>query len=133
MQGNCSAEPSAAALGISGPNLVARKPGQCVLVTDVRLMKLDQNLWIDNVYIRHQTTNVTDTPNLVHCWGSYCNLWLTSVTVQGDMSRLPSHGGVEMRGGQLYAEGAITLRACKTWIREPMHHKLYSLAIALQG
>jgi hypothetical protein len=108
MQGNCSAAPSAVALGLSGPVLLARKPGQCVVVTDTPLTLVEQNLWMDNLYIRQKTTNNTGTthPQLVGCYRYVCNLWLTSVTFQGDSSAFPSHGGVIVSGGQLYAEGA---------------------------
>jgi hypothetical protein len=113
VQGNCSSEPSATILGLSEPALVERKPGQCVLVTDVRLMNVKQNLWMDSLYIRHHTTTTTDTPTILDGYGKGCNLWLTSVTLQGDSFEAPAIGGFDIAGGQLYAEG-VHVRAPMT-------------------
>jgi hypothetical protein len=108
MQGNCKAEPSAESLGLTGPDLVARKPGQCVLVTDEHLMSLTwQSLWLNSLYIRYRSTSSTDKIALLACSGKGCNLWLTSVTLQGDSSQLPRLGGLAVAGGQVYAEGAV--------------------------
>jgi hypothetical protein len=35
-----------------------------------------------------------------------CDLWLTSVTLQGDIRQFPDVYGIVVRGGQVYAEGA---------------------------
>jgi hypothetical protein len=105
MQGNCKSRPSAAALGLTGPELRALTPGQCVLVTDLQLMHVQQNLWLDSLYMRHHTTPRTNTRSLLTCNSKDCNLWLTSVTLQGDSRRLSDRGAVYVTGGQLYAEG----------------------------
>jgi hypothetical protein len=117
MQGNCSTAPSAALLGLTGPDLVQQQPGQCLLVTNTPLTSVQQNLWMDNLYIRQKTTSETGTlhPQMVACNGKVCNLWLTTVTMQGDSSELPSLGGVVVSGGQLYAEGAVTARHLHTY------------------
>lgn len=109
MQGNCSQEVSTTVLGLSGSPLLDRLPGQCVIVTDVHLVSVKQNFWMHGLYIRHHRTARTQTDNVVvWCGTEDCNLWLTSVTVQGDGTDDPSRGGLEVNGGQLYAEGATS-------------------------
>jgi hypothetical protein len=108
VQGNCTSEPSALALGISEPALVARKPGQCVLVTEVKLFEVKQNLWMDNLYIRHHITSSTDSGTILSGNGKGCNLWLTSVTLQGGSSKPTGSSGVQFIGGIVYAEGVQT-------------------------
>jgi hypothetical protein len=100
-------------LGLSGPgDLKLRAYRQCILVTDVRFLRAEQNLWLDNLYIRYSATNRTAYSSLVDCFGPACNLWLTSVTLQGDKWAVRDDGGdiynraVAVVGGQLYAEGA---------------------------
>jgi hypothetical protein len=116
MQGNCNSEPSASALGISDRRLEPRTPGQCVLVTDQSLMEISlQNLWLDSLYIRYSTVannNICCTVNLLVFSGNdTTNLWLTSVTLQGEANQGPEYsplqspGAITVRGAQLYAEG----------------------------
>jgi hypothetical protein len=112
MQGNCSSEPSTAALGLSGPDLLPRRPGQCVLVTDTRFMAVKQSLWLENLYIRHHTTSSTDTHDMLNCLGQECQLWLNSVRLQEDDSQFVAGASVGVSGGQLYAEGAGLLALC---------------------
>jgi hypothetical protein len=109
MQGNCSSEPSAAALRLKNGQLLPHKPGQCVLVTDVRLMAVRQRLWLDRLYIRFKvSTRSPESYSLLVCHDKDCNLWLTSVTLQGDfIDPAPEHGAIEVAGGQLYAEGVL--------------------------
>jgi hypothetical protein len=108
MQGNCKVEPSAESLGLSRSDLDSRKPGQCVLVTDEHVMSLTwQSLWLESLYIRYRSTSSSDKIALLACSGKGCNLWLTSVTLQGDSSQLPRLGGLAVAGGQVYAEGAV--------------------------
>jgi hypothetical protein len=107
MQGNCSSEPSAADLGLSGSSdLFSRSPGQCILVTVERLLKVEQHFWLDNLYILLKKGSEGDKSSVLDCLGSACNMWLTSVRLQeyeGDY--LSSFGGLTIGGGQLYAEG----------------------------
>jgi hypothetical protein len=123
MQGNCNSEPSASALGISDRRLEPRTPGQCVLVTDQALMSLSQqNLWLDRLYIRHRETENVDTccdTDLLHVSGNgTTNLWLTSVTLQGEANQVTEYslwdppGAIKVVGAQLYAEGGHLLCPC---------------------
>jgi hypothetical protein len=120
MQGNCSSEPSTLALGLSGRDLATRTPGQCILVTDQALLRLDrQNLWLHSLHIPFRTNgqaySCCDSMLLYATGTGTANLWLTSVTLQGegnavdpfDPSFLP--GAVEVFGAQLYAEGGEAL------------------------
>jgi hypothetical protein len=119
MQGNCKSEPSAAVLGLTGPELTSRTLGQCVLVTDVRLMVVLHSMWLDNLYIRHRSSTRTDVTSLLACYARDCNLWLTSVTLQGDWAEYLRMGGVEVSGGQLFAKGvqADQLFTCMEFFR----------------
>jgi hypothetical protein len=107
MQGNCSSDTST--LNVSAPDLLSLKAGQCVLLTDGRLVEVEDNLSLDNLYIRQFRTSRGLSNELLGCFGEDCNLWLTSVTLQGapvpDSSEF-IYGGVNVAGGQLYAEGA---------------------------
>jgi hypothetical protein len=104
MQGNCSSDTSS--LNLSAPDLLSLKAGQCVLLTDGSLMQLENSLWLDNLYIRYSKTSRGYADALLVCYGKDCNLWLTSVTLQGALAKHPFFGGVAVEGGQLYAEGA---------------------------
>lgn len=97
--------------GIVAP-LVSPLPGQCVLFTDVNLLTSDQNLWLDNLYIRHHSTARTDTGHVVGCYSKDCNLWMTSVTLQGDGVSDPwaQASGMAIVAGQVYAEGVLWFR-----------------------
>jgi hypothetical protein len=114
VQGNCSSEPSAMALGLSEPPLVGRKPGQCVLVTVEKLLEAGWDLWMDNLYIRLanvdnlQVRLEAGTGTLLSASNIACNLWLTSVTLQGDSSQPVGPSGVHFFGGNMYAEGVHT-------------------------
>jgi hypothetical protein len=101
-------------LGLPIPvDLVSLAPQQCVLVTDIGFLRAEQNLWLDNLYIRFSATNRTNRTqrsSLVDCIGLACNLWLTAVTLQGDKFGYAADadleiGAVEVIGGQLYAKG----------------------------
>jgi hypothetical protein len=121
MQGSCSSEPSALALGLQGRELALRTPGQCVLVTDKALMTLDQqNLWLDSLYIQYRSfvnTSICCSTHLLHIYGmEAASLWLTSVTLHGELipfdeSLEPSlyHGAIAVVGANLYAEGGYHL------------------------
>jgi hypothetical protein len=106
-------------LGLSGPSdLVSQTPQQCVLVTDTSFLRAEQNLWLDNLYIRLRATNRTQQSSLVDCFGVTCNLWVTSVTMQGDRYGGPSDvdnevGAVAVVGGQLYAKGVCSKLQCQ--------------------
>jgi hypothetical protein len=104
MQGNCSSDPSS--LNLSAPDLLTLRAGQCVLLTDGSLMKLQDSLWLDNLYIRYLKTSRGIALSLLLCFGKGCNLWLTSVTLQGALGQVPAIGGALIEVGQLYAEGA---------------------------
>jgi hypothetical protein len=120
MQGSCSSEPSASALRLSGRDLAPRSPGQCVLVTDQLLMRLDhQNLWLDSLYIRYRVSDHIHTccgTDMLHVSGTgTAHLWLTSVTLQGELNQVDklspsdSPGAIDVYGAQLYAEGGDRL------------------------
>jgi hypothetical protein len=113
MQGNCWSEPSFVARGLPGPDLVTRKPGQCVLVTDLRLLTVTKNVVLESLYLRSHETMRTETVSLLDCIGSRCNMWLRSVTLQGFLDRYVDYGGVRVDGGQMYAEGAAMLTALR--------------------
>jgi hypothetical protein len=73
-------------------------------------LRAEQNLWLDNLYIRFITSNRTQQSPLVDCFGLACNLWLTSVTIHGENSVFTPEdddemGAVAVVGGQLYAKG----------------------------
>jgi hypothetical protein len=106
MQGNCS---STDGLGFSEPDLISFKPGQCVLETDVAFLLATHSLWLDHLYIRQKSTSGNNTKAHLQCSSKDCKLWLTSVTLQGNLSQYPNFGGVSTHGGQLYAEGAAVL------------------------
>jgi hypothetical protein len=118
VQGNCTSDPIPVNLGLSGPSdLVSRTFQQCVLVTDVRFLRTEQSLWLDNLYIRFKTTIRTRLCSLVDCFGSACKLWLTSVTLQGDKFGYmeDNEGGISsvaVVGGQLWAKGASYTFLC---------------------
>jgi hypothetical protein len=82
-------------------------PGQCVIVSDLELMEPTQELWLDGLYIRHHRTNRTDTAAVIGCFES-CNLWMTTVTIQGDGSQDPTRGAIWIETGQVYAEGVAS-------------------------
>jgi hypothetical protein len=120
LQGNCMSDPEPRDLGLSGPDdLVSGRLQQCVLVTDTAFLRAEQNLWLDNLYIRFISTDRIQQSSIVDCFGLACNLWLTSVTMQGAddrLMRVPGEGSVVKKigteigalavvGGQLYAEG----------------------------
>jgi hypothetical protein len=115
LQGNCSSKPSVVDLDLSGVgDLFLRKPGQCVLVTDVRFFRAEQNIWLDNLFIQHRLTDKSeDNSSLLDCLSSNCKLWLTSITLHGDINSTESLGGLGVGGGQVYAEGSeISLHVC---------------------
>jgi hypothetical protein len=100
LQGNCSLEPPTSIL--ENADLRAPvKPGQCVLGTNLRLMNVQQSLWLDSLYITHNESRRSDPESLLACFGKQCNLWLTGVTLEGTTS----NRGLDVKGGQAYAEG----------------------------
>jgi hypothetical protein len=114
LQGNCTSDPSPVDLGLSGPGeLVTRTSQQCLLVTDVRFLRVEQYLWLDNLYIHNRRTHRSREFSLVDCLGSVCNLWLTSSTLQdgnhSSRQRTYDNRAVAVVGGQLYAQG-VNLR-----------------------
>jgi hypothetical protein len=109
MQGNCSSEPFQDLRLSKTDVLASRKPGQCVLIADGRLLLAKHSLWLHNLYVHHSSATVVDDPSVLSCLGSACNLWLTSVTLQGDPHQVTYFGGVAVFGGQLYAKGADLL------------------------
>ena len=90
---------------LTGAPITQVRPGQCVIVTDLLLLAVRQNLWMDNLYIRHHTTDRTDSTSAVWSGSKDCNLWMTSITIQGDGVGDPHLGALALVGGQLYAEG----------------------------
>jgi hypothetical protein len=126
LQGKCMSDPVHQDLGLSGPgDLVSRTSEQGVFVTDISFLRAEQNLWLDNLYIRFRATNRTQQSSLVDCFGFTCNLWLTSVTMQGNKYVVitlssgnvltegdPEMGALAVVGGQLYAEGVCFRLQC---------------------
>jgi hypothetical protein len=106
MQGNCS---SPHGLGFSELGLISFKPGQCILETNVAFLHATHSLWLDHVYIRQKSTSGNNTYAHLSFYSRGCKIWLTSVTVQGDLSQYPHYGGVYLQNGQLYAEGAAAV------------------------
>lgn len=111
MQGNCTTEKVSTATlsGLTVPSEGTLKPGQCAIMTDMRLMDVLQNLWLNNLYIRHHRTNRTDSVVVLWCGTLQCNLWLTDVSLEGDAEFDPEFGGLGVEGGQAYAEGVNTV------------------------
>lgn len=107
LQGNCSHEPTAEQLPLYNGAQSEWKPGQCVILTDVELVELELQLWLDNLYIRHVTTPRTDTVSVLWCVTEMCQMWMTSVTIQGDGDGDPSSGALWVTGGLVYAEGTF--------------------------
>lgn len=109
MQGNCLEAPSSSniALYIADSLLKDWRPGQCVIVTDVRLMSVYSSIWLHKLYIRHHSTTRSDTMSVIWCGTEDCNLWMTDVTLQGDGAEDPELGGLDASGGQVYAEGTV--------------------------
>ena len=123
VQGNCKSQPSAAELGLAGTaGLQDWQAGQCVIVTDVRLMSVFQNLWLHGLYIRHHATTRTGTESwsVVWCGSKDCNLWMTDVTIQGDGSKDSGKGALHVSGGQVYAEG-VALSQCQSTVTHMDH------------
>jgi hypothetical protein len=116
IQGNCASEPSSRDLGLAAPKLRSRRPGQCILITDVGLLEVEQDLWLANLYIRLKTTDdtknefVVDSHSHLNCFGKDCNLWLTSVTLQGVLTNAVTYDAMDVKGGQVYASGALFLQ-----------------------
>lgn len=111
MQGNCNTRPSVDRLGLTGSApLIDWRPGQCVIVTDMIFFDVQQNLWLDNLYIRHRNTFRTDilTGSIVHCDSEDCLIWMTKVTLQGSGDAHEDPQAIHMFGGQLYADGAVS-------------------------
>lgn len=109
VQGNCTSEPSNTALGISGSPLAERKANQCIIVTDIQLGRIAQNLWMDNLYFRHQYTAREPHLSIFRCIFTQCNLWMTDVTFQGNGVQDPEHGALVVEGSQLYGQGVGTM------------------------
>jgi hypothetical protein len=109
MQGNCRSDPSS--LNLSALDLLPLKAGQCVVLTDGSFGEVEHSLWLDNLYIRYHQTSRGVSIALLSCSGKYCNLWLTSVTLQGALGQYPVSGGALVDGGQLYAEGTDSVHS----------------------
>lgn len=105
MQGNCSSD-DVGDLSTLDLNMTAWSLGMCLIVTDFRLMKVEQNLWIDNLYIRYLSTWRSDDPlDVVWCGKEHCNLWVTNSSIQGNGRLDPLTGGIAAAGGQIYTGG----------------------------
>lgn len=126
MQGNCSSEPAAIDLGLyDTPSLQDWQTGQCVVVTDVHFMRVEQNLWLHRLYIRHQLTNRTQYAPVMMCITEFCNLWMTYVTMQGFGSSQGVVEALSIAGGQLYADGALLTNAEYKFTE----HKFYAITL----
>lgn len=107
IQGNCVDEPSEEKLGLTGPGL-DRSPGQCVIASDTTLIWLENSLWLDNLYIRYSASTAFEDDyynDILECSSPDCNLWLTSVTMQGDGPGDKTAGAIWAKESQVYAEG----------------------------
>jgi hypothetical protein len=118
VQGNCKSQPSPQALAIPATSFAdSLIPGQCVLLTDVRLFVIEQNLWLDSLFIRSHSS-VDNFQPLVAGRGKWCNVWLTSVVLQGvEESSQIQTDGLSIDEGQLYAEGVLTCSSSTQHLR----------------
>jgi hypothetical protein len=85
------------------------------LLTDVGLLEARKDLWLDHLYVRISITDESskgdyiDWASYLNCYGKDCNLWLTSVTLQGILTDLVTYNAMDVSGGQVYASGAVAL------------------------
>ena len=112
MQGNCSSD-DVGDLSTLDLNMAAWSLGKCLIVTDFRLMKVEQNLWIDNLYIRSRDTTSTspkDTSRVLMTVKETAQVYMTHTVIQGDgvgnMMGMRIHDG-----GRVYMQGALNLYA----------------------
>jgi hypothetical protein len=76
---------------VSAPPLLTRKPGQCVLLTDNVVFRIDGDqpglsLLLSNLYIRAASDTVnprTDYSNMLDFGAVNGSLWLEDITFQG--------------------------------------------------
>jgi hypothetical protein len=106
LQGNCSANPPAELLAsLSDTVLEPLLPGQCLLVTDGDLFDIMENdLWLDSVYIRLKRTNRDSLPSFVYVDANGA-LFMTAVTLQGDDSATGQCGALTVHS-RVFAKGA---------------------------
>lgn len=85
MQGNCTKEPpSGVALQLAGPELLPRRPNQCLLVVSGDTLDVASgHAWFDNLYFRVRSTGADGDPAVLTAH-QFANLWMTGITVQGD-------------------------------------------------
>lgn len=119
MQGNCSEPVSSEVLNVGGvASLHTLKPGQCAILTEMALGHVSEDMWFHNLYIRHhQTLRNKHVGIVLWCDTPDCRMWLADVTVQGDGFEDPYFGGLQVSGGELYADGApqiLQLLSCVT-------------------
>lgn len=89
MQGACEeAFPSAADLGLKGAALKEQKPGQCLIVSDARILEWGKHLWMDSLYFRfNEHPRYLDNGRLYGFFYGYAgDVFMTNVTMQARSS-----------------------------------------------
>lgn len=105
IRGKCDSEPPLEEPFVQG--LEDWQPGQCVLVTDISLMQIDTSIWLDSLHIHHQHTDRTDTESVISCESRACQLWMTNVSLKGDVKQDPLRNAIVLSGGEVYAQGLL--------------------------
>ena len=92
LQGNCTAPPSASFMAAlsTGPPMLPRSPGQCVVESDAPVIYARHgSMLLDNVYIRRWQGAVWSRSALVQVqegrwftWQQRVKLWMARVTLQ---------------------------------------------------
>ena len=85
IQGNCTTLPTAAQLGVpsQSPPLREVTPGQCVLVVDRAILKVEGGAaWVHRMYVRILASPGGTSETAVQA-NTGALLWMTRVTIQG--------------------------------------------------
>ena len=83
-QGDCAAKPGPAILNVTGTDLLALLPRQCLLLTDTHFLTVtNSDLWMDNLYIRLVRSNRTSLEPVLLATGKHSpGLYLSGITLQ---------------------------------------------------
>lgn len=102
MQGACQKEPSSAfENSIGGTPLRERKSSQCILITDMDLLRVQSGpMWLDNIYVRLKRSGRDEQPLLIETV-QQGRAYLTNVTLQGDGDQFLSCQAVKASAGAL--------------------------------
>ena len=98
VQGDCAANPGPAISDVTGADLLALLPRQCLLVTDTHFLNVtNSSLWMDNLYIRlKRSTRTPLLPILLTTDRSSPGMYITGITFQVPLLDLD----IAMRGRQ---------------------------------